>query len=254
MIEASKVLANIPNTLRDPLVEEYKGIVSAHSEGRWKLTSLDGGRFCEVAYTILEGAISGTFASAPIKPARFVDACKALESKPPISCGDRSLRILIPRILPAVYEIRNNRNVGHVGGDVVSNKMDASFVHQSATWVTAELIRVFHGVSTTEAQETVDALVERRSPLVWEIDGVRRVLAPNMTASERTLVLLYVTPGWVDIKKLKEWTKYKANFLPQVLRPLATKLMIELNSKQTMAIITPLGSKAAEEKLNGFQH
>jgi hypothetical protein len=166
MIDAAKLLATVPTPLRDPLVAEYKGIVVAYAEGRWKLAGLDGGRFCEVVFTIVEGALSGSFPSGPSKPSRFPEACKALENKSPVAVGDRSLRILIPRVLLGLYEIRNNRNVGHVGGDVSPNKMDATYVRDGATWVMAELVRVFHGVSTAEAQESVDALVERKHPLV----------------------------------------------------------------------------------------
>ena len=69
------------------------------------------------------------------------------------------------------YEIRNNRGVGHVGGDVDPNHMDAEAVQTMAGWAMAELVRIFHGVKTEEAQETVDALVERKSPIIWEVLG-----------------------------------------------------------------------------------
>lgn len=47
----------------------------------------------------------------------MVDACERLEQAP-ASKFPRSVRIQIPRVLIAFYEIRNNRGVGHVGGDV----------------------------------------------------------------------------------------------------------------------------------------
>src|SRR5688572_1617967 len=122
MINASNLLASIPCGLSAPLVEEYRGICNAFNEGRWKLAALDAGRFCEVTYSIIHGMITGTYAPTPQKPGNFVNACRALEALPPVAVGDRSLRILIPRLLPALYEVRNNRNVGHVGGDVVPNK------------------------------------------------------------------------------------------------------------------------------------
>jgi len=59
----------------------------------------------------------------------------------------RSFQILIPRLLPALYEIRNNRGVGHVGGDVDPNYMDATMVVGAVKWIMGELTRVFHSVS-----------------------------------------------------------------------------------------------------------
>ena len=246
MIDASKLLAHLPAGLRDPLMQEYRGITTAYAESRWKLSALDAGRFCEVVFTILEGALSGTFATSPAKPARFPDACRALESRPPISVGDRSIRVLIPRVLPGMYDIRNNRDVGHVGGDVVANKMDATYLRDAATWVMAELVRIFHAVSTSEAQESVDALVERPHPLIWEYDGVRRVLAPTMWAKDRLLLLLHSAPAGHTLHELKSWLKYGPKFRERVVDPLADDLLVEVSGDGSRAVITPLGIKRVE--------
>src|SRR5262245_66270603 len=111
--------------------------------------------------------MKGTFAAAPSKPRDMRTACYAVESLAPTGkVGDRSMRILIPRMLPPLYEIRNNRNVGHVGGEVDPNQMDAVAVYSIASWVMGELVRVFHNVSITEAQEAVDAVSERNMPRI----------------------------------------------------------------------------------------
>ena len=249
MIDPGRLFSSVPVGLRGPLVEEYRGIASAFGEGRWKLAGIDAGRFCEVVFTILDGALRGAFANSPSKPSHFPDACKALESLAPVAVGDRSLRILVPRMLPAIYEIRNNRNVGHVGGDVVSNKMDATYVRDATTWVMAELIRVFHSVSTAEAQESVDALVERSHPLVWERDDIKRVLDPKMSAPDRALVLLYSVPGWCEISKLRGWVGYGSNFASAVLGRLAKRILVEVDDAGARVTITPLGAKRVERDL-----
>ena len=46
--------------------------------------------------------------------------------------------------------------VGHVGADVDPNHMDALCVLQMSKWVFAELVRIFHGTTTEEAEATVD--------------------------------------------------------------------------------------------------
>jgi len=57
--------------------------------------------------------------------------------------------------------VRNNRNVGHVGGDVDPNHMDAVAVMSMSNWIMGEIVRVFHRLPTTsEAQQLVDALAE----------------------------------------------------------------------------------------------
>lgn len=62
---------------------------------------------------------------------------------------------------PAV-EIRNNRGVGHAGGDVDPNDRDATAVPYMSKWLVAELVRVLHTLTSAEATEIVEVLIERR--------------------------------------------------------------------------------------------
>src|SRR5712664_1578229 len=170
MISPAQALSAIPTGLRQPLIDCYNTIARNFAEHRWEPAELNGGKFCEIVFSIVDGTLSGKYASAPQKPAKMVDACRALENVPASAArpGDRSLRILIPRMLPVLYEIRNNRGVGHVGGDVDPNYQDSVAVYEMASWVMAELVRIFHQVSLADAQATVNALVERKHPIVWQ--------------------------------------------------------------------------------------
>lgn len=251
MIPSSGLLAGIPPGLRDELLEEYRGLTSAFLQGKWKSASLDAGRFCEVTYSILEGALTGNYPAKASKPSDFPKACKALEQLKPVAVGDRSLRILLPRTLPPMYEVRNNRNVGHVGGEVVSNEMDSTYVVAGCTFVLAELVRVFHQCSTADAQTSVDALVERRTPLIWDYGGGKRVLAPSMPAADKVLVLLHSEPDWVTVSDLVAWTKYTnpSQFRSSVLSRLDKPSLIEFDTAKDRCKITPLGIKEVESSL-----
>lgn len=251
-INPTKLLATLPAGLVEPLLETYREIASNFAEHRWEPSELNGGKFCECVYTILHGAITGTFASNPKKPPRMVDDCRALENlKPTGKPGDRTLRILIPRLLPPLYEIRNNRGVGHVGGDVDPNLMDATAVYSTASWILAELIRVFHNVKTTEAQEAVDALVERKMSLVWSAGNVRRVLDTSMSVADQTLVLLHQSNGWVAEKELLASVEYSSRtmYRTRVLSKLHKARRIELDKKGERARISPTGSAYVEEEI-----
>src|ERR1700733_11693010 len=103
--------STLPAGLRDPLLAEYRSVIQNYLEHRWSPSELSGGRFCEIVYTILEGHAKGKYADKPSKPKNFPEACKKLESgTEPI----QSFRVLIPRTPPALYDIKNNRGVGHV--------------------------------------------------------------------------------------------------------------------------------------------
>jgi hypothetical protein len=253
MLDSSKVLAGLPAGLRDPLLNAYEKIVTNFAEHRWEPAELNGGKFSEVVYTILLGYLHGTFAAKPSKPKDMVSACRALESTPPSSVrvGDHSMRILIPRMLLGLYDIRNNRGVGHAGGDVDPNFMDASAVYAMASWVMAELVRVFHSIGTQEAQETVDLLVERKISLVWAVEKVRRVQDPTMRKEDQALVLLYSKPAWVAEQDLHQWVEYStaSMFRKNILVPLHKARLIEFDAKGGRARISPLGAQQVERNI-----
>lgn len=243
-ITVTQALASIPAGLRDPLIAEYRTIANNFLEHRWLPAELGGGRFSEIVYTILAGFAVGTYAAAPEKPSNFVDACRRLESH---SHVPRSFQILIPRFLPGLYEIRNNRGVGHVGGDVDPNFMDSTAVLAVVSWIMAELIRVFHSLTPQDAQTLVDALVERRSTLIWEVDGARRVLDPNLSAREQTLLLLFTQPTPLTSRTLITWIEYSnpSMYRRKVLQPMHEERLIEYNSTSDYVTLSPRGSQQA---------
>jgi hypothetical protein len=253
-MDPSQLIAALPPGLRNPLIESYREIGANYLENRWEPSELNGGKFCEVVYSILNGVLSGRMPAGPSKPRQMLQACQQLEQVPPDSnrIGDRSLRILIPRILPALYEIRNNRGVGHVGGDVNPNFLDATAVYSMASWVLAELVRIFHNVTTQKAQAVVDALIERKNPLIWEVqDGTRRVLDAAMGKADQVLVLLHGTAGWLAIDDLVRWVEYsnKNMFKTRIVARLHKARMVEHDEKQQRVRISPLGVKDVESRI-----
>jgi hypothetical protein len=245
MVTSGAALATIPTGLRDPLLAEYQSIVQNFMEHRWSPSELSGGRFCEIVFTILDGHARGAFAAAASKPRDFVAACRSHESN---SHVPRSFQILIPRLLPALYEIRNNRGVGHAGGDVNPNHMDAVAVLSMANWVMAELVRVFHGLSTAEAQSVVDGLAERRIPLVWQGQDSRRVLDPSLPLKEQLLLLIASSSSKVETEELFLWSGYrKKPYFLRLLRAMHAERLVELRADESVIEILPPGSHYVQE-------
>jgi hypothetical protein len=242
-------LGQIPPGLRNELLAAFEAIVRNYRERRWEPSELNGGKFCEIVYTILEGHVGGAFAQRAKKPTNMVDACRDLEKYP--SSFPRSVRIQIPRALLALYEVRNNRGVGHVGGDVDPNHMDATLVLASAKWILAELVRMFHDVTPEEAADVVGQLVEREVPLVWEIDDVRRVLRPGLTMKDKSLLLLYDAGGRLLEVDLVRWVEHgnSSAYRRDVLRPLHKARLVEYDWESKLVTLSPLGAKDVEERL-----
>lgn len=253
MLNTAKLFANLPAGLRAELLDAYTQIMRNYVERRWEPAELNGGKLCEVVYTIIDGALSGQFAGSASKPSNMVAACRALETRPsvPSRVGDHSLRILLPRLLPVLYDIRNNRGVGHVGGDVSPNHVDAETVLAMASWLMAELVRVFHGVTVDEAEAAVDSLVQRRHPLIWQVGPVKRVLDPKMKAAHQVLLLAYTETAQVADETLCKSIEYssRASFRQRVLLPLHKQRLIEYEAETSMVRITPRGIEYVETKL-----
>jgi len=241
----ASVLSVIPSGLRGPLLAEYNSIVSNYLERKWQPSELSGGLFSEIAYTILDGYGKSSYPSKPSKPRDFVGACRALEQ---YTNSPRSFRILIPRVLVAIYEVRNNRNVGHVGGDVDPNEMDASLVLNGTTWVMAELIRVLHQLSVKDAQQIVDALVERKTPLVWESGDVKRILDKKLKFPQQILILLAVTKGAVKFTNLQNWLEQSnTTYLKKIIGALHKNRFVEWNQTENAIQLLPPGAIAVEK-------
>ena len=242
------LLGEIPDTLKDELLSAYINIEKNFRERRWEPSELNGGKFSEVVYTIVKGYLSGSYPKKASKPPNMLKACLDLEKEVNSS---RSLRIQIPRMIIPLYEIRNNRNVGHAGGDVDPNEMDAVCVLQMSKWILAELIRVFHKVTINEAQAHVNALSERELSLVWEVDDKLRILNSEMSQSDQSLCILYSKPNGLSISALADCIEVtnKSDFKRRVIKNLHKKRMIEFNENSEIIKISPTGARHVESKI-----
>lgn len=249
-VVATSALSGIPDSLRRPLLDEYNKVAQHYREGRWEPAELNGGKLCEVVFCILKGHVDGAFPATPSKPSNMVDACRALERAP--STFPRSIRIQIPRVLLALYEIRNNRNVGHVGADVDPNHMDASVVVAMVKWIMAELVRIFHEISTDEASRIVEGLADRTIPIIWRIGDRQRVLGTNTGAKDKMLVLLYSTAGGLPVRELVSSLEYSnpSRFRTTIMTPAHKADLIHFDRAADTATISPLGVRYVESNID----
>jgi len=240
MAELKTLLGSLPSGLRTPLVIEYKKLTQNYMEHRWEPAELSAGKICEIVYSIIKGHIDGNYPASPSKPRNMVNACKQLENETSLP---RSFQILIPRMLPALYEIRNNRGVGHVGSDVDANTVDATLMFTMVNWILAELVRVFHTGTLEEAQIAVDTLAQRSTPLVWDSKGLKKVLSPNMNLKDQILLLSSSTDKDVSIEELMGWTEStNKTYYKKTLKILHKEKLIHFDENTGIVTLLPAGS------------
>jgi hypothetical protein len=110
----------------------------------------------------------------------------------PQGSHDDSLRLLIPRACRIVYDIASNRGGRHDPDEVDPNVMDANLALPTCSWILAELVRYAQkgAVDPSQARDLVESLVERKYPLVEDIDGRIYLHAKKKSAVDVGLVVL----------------------------------------------------------------
>jgi len=241
----SNALSCLPASLKEELMSEFSHLQASYYGRKWSPAELSGGRFCEIVYSIIHGHASSSYPSRASKPHNFLAACQALEKETSLP---RSFRILIPRLLPALYEIRNNRGVGHVGGDVDPNFMDSSLVLSTTSWVVSELVRVLHGIPLDEAQEIVSQLSSHKSPAVWVSSETRRVLSSSLKLNEQVLLLIGSNEEPTQFEELVTWVESSKGYVKRIVNGMHSSRLIEFSSTGFIQILPP-GIKRLEEIL-----
>jgi hypothetical protein len=237
--------------LRTRLTKRYEELKRAYANGQYDACGLRAGRFSEVMVRVLQNELTGHY--TPLgQQLRPIDQETAALEQTPKSAGPDSLRIIMPRSLSFLYTLRNKRGIGHEGGDVDANEIDAATCVRAADWCLSELIRVVHEVSLEEAQALLDAIAEREVPHVWSIAGVKRVLDPSLTTREQVLVLLYADPEVaVPVEDLLKWVEYSRmnDFRTKVLAPLHGSRLVEFDRETNTVLLSPRGAEETERKI-----
>ena len=163
---------HFPKTLVSKLISHYTKLKSNFIQDRMEPGELNGGKFAEVVFRLIQYATDPQQQYTPLRQSlpSVDNMVRELEKLP--NTLDDSLRLHIPRVLKAIYGIRNKRGVGHTG-EIDANLMDATLVMAVCDWVMAELIRLYHECSADEAQNIVDRLVKRSIPIIYDRDGIK---------------------------------------------------------------------------------
>jgi hypothetical protein len=244
-------LSMIPTQFRNRLIKNYKELKSSFLESKYKLCGLKAGKLCEIIIRYLQHNLTGSFTAFGSKIQNFKNECDALEQTPR-SSGSESFRVLIPRAISFLYTLRNKRDIGHVGGDVDANEIDAIVSLKIADWCISEIIRNVHSLSIEEAQGILDSIAERNIPFIWDVMGKKRVLDNKLSFKYQVLLLLYSNQDiGIPIEDLFDWTEYSRinDFKSRVISPMHKERIIEYEKESKFVFISPKGIKIVEEEI-----
>ena len=242
-------LGTLPSDLAEAIDSTYRSVMDHFLKEQWDDAQVDAGRFCEAALRYLEFKSTGAF--TPIdgksKPNRKSTVQKAINDTalPP------SLRAQFPQSIELTMDFRNNRNSAHLG-NIDANKLDATCVVQTVNWMAGEIVRLEAHSPPAEVQRLLDQLAERHVPLVQTVNGRPVVLSPEMSASDRALVLLYQQARPIDAPTLQDWVGYgnSTRWRTAILKGLQKRAYVYVNGGD-VTLLRP-GEARAQELILAF--
>ena len=233
--------------LADELLDAYQGAKQNFYVGGLRLSAVEGGRFCEAAFRILEQVTTGKYTCLNHK----LDTDRLISQLANLAKGSfsDSIRLHIPRALRVVYDVRNNRDAAHLADGIDPNLQDATLVISILDWVMAEFVRLYHGVSADDAQKIIEALVTRKVPAIEDFDGFLKVLRPDLQAGEHVMLILYERGKiGASYDQLEEWARpdMRANLRRTLTRLVDDHAFVHANGKQYL--LTKRGIAEVEKR------
>ncbi len=239
--------SHFPVDILTALLNEYQHIKQQFFLRKFQPTELNAARFSECIIRLIEYLDTGGY--TPF--GKQLDTQKIINRITNNTSLPEGIRFFIPQLTRVLLDIRNKRNVAHVGGEVSPNYSDSLFVSHAADWILIEIIRNYHTNNINEAKKIVDSINETKIPVIVEVDGFIRVQNTNLTGSQKTLLILYYKqPEKVKDTDLMKWIRYTntSRYKTEILKSLDNEALIHYENN--FCVILPKGIVHVEKNIS----
>ena len=245
-IEAA-LTTQFPKDIITTLLDEYQHIKQQFFLRKFQPAELNGARFSECVLRLIEFLDTGNYTpfGEQLRTQNIINRVSNNTSLP------EGIRFLIPQLTKILLDIRNKRNVAHVGGEVNPNYTDSTFVSHSTDWILVELIRNYHTNSIDEARKIVESINETKIPVIVEVGSFMRVQNTRLKADQKTLLILYYKqPDKVSDANLIRWIKYSnaSRYRTEILKNLDDEALIHY--EDGFCTLLPKGIIYVEENVS----
>jgi len=133
------------------LVERYQQVCYEYISGQWEHCLAYAGKFIEAVIRCLLYYVHG-------KVYETIDVGNEINKLGNLAKDtyDSGIRIHIPRICRALYDLRSNWGGGHDSLEVDPMPMDAQFAFIGVKWLMLELLRRFSSLESSDVQMLID--------------------------------------------------------------------------------------------------
>lgn len=243
----SALSTKLPKDILIALLDEYQHIKQQFFLRKFQQTELNAARFSECVLRLIEFLDRGSYTpfGKQLNTQNIINSVINNTGLP------EGIRFFIPQLTRVLFDIRNKRNVAHVGGEVSSNYSDSLFVSHSADWILVELIRNYHTNSIDEARKIVESINEIKIPIIVEVGNFIRIQNTKLKADQKTLLILYYKqPDRVSDGNLIRWLGYTnaSRYRTEILKLLDDEALIHY--EKGFCTLLPKGIIYVEKNIN----
>ena len=226
------------------LLESYEELIAKHRSGDLEGALTKAGRFVEQALRLIEAKRTG---SVPSEIKSVAATIKVLENDTTLP---EPLRLLIPRVLYGmVYNLRSKRDAVHVK-EIDPRSIDVAMAVSAASWVIAELLRMYHVSDEEIVRQGMLALTRTSIPFIEALDGETFVGRKVKPATELLLLLAHASPNGMTRKVLGISAKCSPSAVTKGLQALEAERFVH-KSASGGYFITSNGEAHLAEQLEG---
>lgn len=216
----------LPSEIVTHLLDEYQEIKQQMAFHKFRPSELNGGRFAECVLRLVQHLSNPPYTPFGTSLGQTNAIITQVEQNTNLH---ESMRFFIPRLVRILLDVRNRRDVAHVGGDVSPNLSDSLFISHSADWILTEIVRIYYSCSIESAKKIVESINEVVVPIIADVDGFVRVQNTTLDFKGKALAILYYkSPAKVKDDALVKWTKYSnpSKFKKEILTKLDAEALI----------------------------
>ena len=237
----------LPLDIVENLLDEYLAIKQHLILARYSPSELNGGRFSECVIRLIQHISAPPHTPFGQHLSNIDQIIRQAEGNTALH---ESMRFYIPRLARVLLDIRNRRNVAHVGGEVDPNYSDSLLVSQVADWILIEIIRLYYNCTINEAKDIASSINQIHIPVIFNVDGFLKVQDSSLSVRSKILLLLYYSkPKNLIDTELQKWTRYSnaTRFRKDILSQLDDDALIHYENN--LCILTPRGIGYVEKNL-----
>lgn len=238
----------LPQEIVEHLLDEYQEIKKHFAFGKYRPSELNGGRFAECVLRLIQHLDNPPYTPFGTSLGNSDTIIRRIEGNAALH---ESWRFFVPRLTRILLDMRNRRDVAHVGGDVSPNYPDSVFISHSADWILTEILRIHYNCSIESARKIADSINEVQVPLIADVDGFVRVQNTSLNVRSKVLAILYYkNPAKIRDLDLIKWTKYSnaSKFKREILAGLDAEALIHYENG--LCTLLPKGIAHTEKHIS----